>query len=232
MSGTGIGNRRIGVRRGGLLAALAGAILAAGCSEDPARKVQSAEQATRLEGLRDLAAANTEGSFAAAAQAIGHQDVMTAQAAVRAVALMPRRGAAAVLARVATEDRRPEVREEAALALSYCPGPQAVQVLREVVRKDAAAPVRAAAAIGMGRVGSLADVEFLLGVGDSDPDCVVQYQAVGALERILGIGFTFEPNLPEDQRRLTLEKVRESAMIRAEFLRSRPAMRRAKGTAP
>lgn len=227
---------REGMRKAKFISAVLGAVAAAaaagGCAEDPARKVQSAEQARRLEGLQELASENSERSFAAAAQAISHDDVMTARAAVRAIGRMPQRGAAPVLAKVLAADNRPEVREEAAVALSYCAAPEAAQVLREVVRKDAAAPVRAAAAIGMGRVGNLSDVELLLNVGDSDPDRLVQYQAVGALERILGIGFTFEPNLPEDRRRLTLEKVRESATVRAEVLRNRPAPHRAKGAAP
>ncbi|MCX5676688.1 MAG: HEAT repeat domain-containing protein [Planctomycetota bacterium] len=231
MSGARSDHTRSGVRWGGLLGAVAWAMLAAGCSEDPARNIESADQAARLKGLQDLAAANTEQSFAAAAKAIAHDDVMTARAAVRAVARMPQRGAVEVLARVVAEDRRPEVREEAALALSYCPEEKSAPVLRQVVKKDAAPQVRAAAAVGLGRVGRLSDVELLLSVSDSDADPLVQYQAVGSLEKILGIGFTFEPNLPEDRRRVTLERIRIAATIRANVLRSR-TVAQATGDAP
>jgi hypothetical protein len=230
MSGARTGHTQSDVRWGGLLGALAWAMLAAGCSEDPARNIESADQAARLEGLQALAATNTEQSLALAAGAIGHDDVMTARAAVRAVARMPQRGAAEVLARVVAEDRRPEVREEAALALSYCPEEKSAPVLRQVVKKDAAPQVRAAAAVGLGRVGRLSDTELLLDVSDSDADPLVQYQAVGSLEKILGIGFTFEPNLPEDHRRVTLERIRIAATIRANVLRSRTPAHRQAGT--
>ena len=126
---------------------------------------------------------------------------------------MPQQGAAAALTKVIAEDRRPEVREEAALALGACPTEKAVEALCEVIQKDAAPQVRAAAAVGLGRTGSLRNVEFLLRACESEKDPVVQYQTIGALEKILGIGFTFDPGLSPERRKITLERIRIAATI-------------------
>jgi len=215
-----------------LAAALLWAICLSGCSEDAATKVTSSDQAVRLEGLQKLPAENTQQSFSAAVQAIQHDDAATARAAVRTLGCMPQRGAVSALAKVIAEDRRPEIREEAALALSGCSPEKSSEVLREAVQKDVSPQVRAAAAIGLGRVGGLRDVEFLLHVCESDRDPLVQYQAVGALEKILGIGFTFDPGLSADRRRVTVERVRVAATIRAKVLRDRAHTHREAGRTP
>lgn len=221
------------VKTGRLTVALALAIFLGGCGEDAASKVASADQALRLEGLQKLPAAGNEQAFATAVQAIQHDDVVTACAAVRALRSMPKQQEAAMaLAKVAATDRRPEVREEAALALGYCPPEASAETLRTVVQTDAAPKVRAAAAIGLGRVGGLRDVEFLLHVCESDRDPLVQYQTVGSLEKILGIGFTFDPGLSADRRRVTVERIRVAATIRAKVLRDRAHAHRKAGRAP
>jgi HEAT repeat protein len=205
-----------------LTVALALAVFLGGCGEDAATKVASADQTVRLEGLQKLPAENTQQSFSAAVQATQHEDVVTARAAVRTLRSLPKQQeAATALAKVTATDRRPEVREEAALALGYCPPEASAETLRSVVQTDAAPQVRAAAAIGLSRVGGLRDVEFLLHVCESDRDPLVQYQAVGALEKILGIGFTFDPGLSADRRRVTVERIRVAATIRAKVLRDR-----------
>jgi HEAT repeat protein len=209
------------VKTSRLTVALALAVFLGGCGEDAATKVASADQATRLEGIQKLPAENTEKSFSAAVQATQHEDAATAIAAVRSLGSMPQQGAVSALAKVIAEDRRPEIREQAALALSGCSLEKSAEVLREVVEKDASPQVRAAAAIGMSRVGSLRDVEFLLRSCEREKDPVVQYQTIGALEKILGIGFTFDPQLSDDRRRVTMERIRVAATIRAKVLRDR-----------
>ncbi|MCX5685025.1 MAG: HEAT repeat domain-containing protein [Planctomycetota bacterium] len=197
------------------------AIFLGGCGEDPATKVASADQSVRLEGLQKLPA-NNEKALATAIQATQHEDVVTARAAVRALRSMPaQKEAATALAKVAATDRRPEIREEATMALGYCPPENSAEALCTVIEKDAAPQVRAAAAIGMSRVGTLKDVEFLLRTCEREKDPIVQYQTIGALEKILGIGFTFDPRLPEDRRKVTMERIRITATIRAKALRDR-----------
>jgi HEAT repeat protein len=197
------------------------AVVAAGCSESSAEKVQSSDQNKRLEGLRELSKERSEAALSAARAAIAHQDTTTAQAAVRAMGRMASDEAPAVLEKVVREDRRPEVRSEAALAISGARGPDLVATLRKVIQTDPSPQVRAAAAISLGRLGSLDDTEFLLDAAARDADPEVQRQAVGALQRILGIGFTFDARAPEDVRRLTLDRIRDAALIRARVLRER-----------
>lgn len=219
------------VKAGCLAVALSLAIFPAGCDKDAASQATSSDPATRLEGLQRLAAENTPQSVAIAVQAVQNEDVGTARAAVCALGKMPQQGGAAALAKVLAEDRRPAIRQEAALALSACPPEKAAEVLRETIEKDASPQVRSAAAIGMGRVGSLRDVEFLLRACEREPDPFVQYQTVGALEKILGIGFTFDPRLPEGRRRVTVERIRVAATIRAKVLRDQARTSR-KGDTP
>lgn len=192
-----------------------------GCSESPVDKVQSDDPAKRLAGLEELSRQDTEQALNTATRMITHTDTETAEAAVRAIGRMPRRRAVTVLAKTAAEDPRPTVRQQAALALSYGTEPSSVEVLKQVAKTDAAPQVRAAAATSLGRLGSLADVEFLLAQAESETDPIVQSRAIGALERILGIGFTFDPAAPANLRRVTMERIREAAQIRATVLRKK-----------
>jgi HEAT repeat protein len=206
-----------------LMITLLAVAMPAGCGPSAADKVASEDPAVRVEGLQELAAQDTEASLDRASDAIAHEDVSTACAAVRAVSRMSHRQAVVVLSRAAAEDRRPEVRREAALALSYGPEAASADVLRQTVRADADPGVRTAAATSLGRIGTLDDVEGLLAVALRDPDPEVQAHAVGALERLLGIGFTFNPRDPDELRRATLEQIRQAVVIRTKVLR---------GTAP
>ena len=214
------------VRTCGLAATLAWVMFLGGCSDDTtATKAASPEQAARLAALQELAVKNSEQSLATAVQAVQNEDVVTAKAAVRVIGRMPQQGATAALTKVIAEDRRPEVREEAALALGACPTEKTVEARCEVIQKDAAPQVRAAAAVGLGRTGSLRNVEFLLRACESEKDPVVQYQTIGALEKILGIGFTFDPGLSPERRKITLERIRIAATIRAKALRDQARTR-------
>ena len=62
------------------------AALAGGCSDSGPDKAKSESRAGRIEAMRDLAGQDSEQSLAAAREAIGHEDIVTACAAVRAVA--------------------------------------------------------------------------------------------------------------------------------------------------
>ena len=194
-----------------------------GCSESSSEKVQSADQAKRVEGLRELSQERSGAALDVVKGAIGHEDAVTARAAVRAAGRMAGEESRAALEKTVRDDRRPEVRREAALALSGSRGPSLVASLRKVIETDPSPQVRAGAAISLGRVGGLDDVEFLVGVAQQDTDIEVQRQAVGALQRILGIGFTFDTSAPPEVRRLTLDRIRDSAMIRARVLREKAA---------
>ena len=228
----GTGGMRQGVATTGLSAFVLGALLAAGCSESAVEKVKSPDQAKRLEGLQELARQDTPEALTLAREVIAHEDVTTARAAVRTVSRMSRRSAVSVLARVAAEEKRPQVREEAVLALSYGREPSSADELRQVLRTDADPRVRAAAATGLGRIGNLSDVEFLLEVADKDTEPLVQSHAVGALDRLLGIGFTFDASAPAEDRQVTLRLIRQAAMIRAQVLRARATGAQAKAGGP
>jgi HEAT repeat protein len=210
----------------GFAVALAWVMVLGGCGNDAAAtKATSAEQAAQLAALQQLPAQNNEKALATAVQAVQNEDVVTARAAVRAIGRMSQQDAPAALAKVITEDRRPEIREEAALALSSSTTEASVETLREVIQKDEAPKVRAAAAIGLGRTGSLRDVEFLLRAAETEKNPVVQYQTVGALEKILGIGFTIDPGLSPERRKITMERIRIAATIRARALRDQARTR-------
>ena len=199
------------------------ALVAAGCSDSSIDKVRSDDQAKRVEGLRELSEERSGAALDAVTGAIGHQDVVTARAAVRAAGRMAGEESRAALEKTVREDRRPEVRREAALSLSAARGPSLVESLKKAIQTDQSPQVRAGACISLGRVGGLDDVEFMIGVAQGDADIEVQRQAVGALQRMVGIGFTFDTSAPPEVRRLTLERIRDAAMIRARVLREKAA---------
>jgi HEAT repeat protein len=210
-----------------LILGLAGACLP-GC-QDPADKANSSDAVKAMEGLRELAKRGGDADVARIAEAVGHQDTMVASEAVRSLGSMRQAKAAEALKRVASTERRPEVREEAVLQLGRQTEGDPLVLLRRVVRSDPDPRVRAAAATSLGHMKSLADVPLLVEVAETDADPMVQARAVGAIERMIGLKFGYEAKDPPEERAKAVARVRSIAPTAAATLQQRRAQQNRAG---
>lgn len=190
----------------GLLAATVLA-LAAGCGESPADQLESGDRRARLEALGELAENGGGGALEAAAEAIRHDDLLTARMAVQAVERMHRRKVIEVLTE-AIRDPRPEIREEAALALGRTRDPESADVLEARLRYDSSPKVRAAAATAMGRLGKRELVDCLVKAALREEDLRVQSCAVGAVEKLMFVRFGYDSRASRKEREKALERMR------------------------
>ena len=182
----------------------------AGCS-DPAEKLKSADPAVCIEGLRQLARRESDEAVDRILGAANHPDEMVAVEAVRTLGDMRNPKATAAIGQVASQNKRAAVRQEAVIQLGRREGPEALVVLRKVVQVDPDPRVRGGALTAIVRQRSLGDVPLLVRVAESDGDLLVQTQAVGAVERLVGIRYRFNPSAPPEARQRVLEAVRLSA---------------------
>ncbi len=193
----------------------AGLIVGGGCS-DPSEQLDSPDALKRLEAIRAL---EKQGGSAAAeglAKAAGHEDAMTARAAVLALSAINHPSALASLKEVVASDPRGSVRALGVVALARAARDaaarkEAAEVMRRVVRGDQAAMVRAEAAGALGKVGSVEDVDLLVEVTGMDRSKVVISRAAGAVDRLLGVKFRYDPTAPREKREERLRVIREVA---------------------
>jgi len=209
---------------------LLGWLLASGCGDSPTENVSSSEQAKRIEALRVLANRDDDEALAKVAQAIQHDDLVTAREAVRAVGRMPGERSGPVLSRVATSDQRPEVRREAAVQLGRVRSPTRAETLRRTIVTDPDPAVRAEAVMALGRIGQPSDAHMLVDLLDKpDEELLVQKAAVTAIERLTGLrfGYDFEASGPE--RQIMHKRMRYWAGATERLLRIREFQMRKEG---
>ena len=179
-----------------------------GCRESPDVKARSNDPTERVAAVRDLARDGSEAALAQLEPLAAHEDPRTALEACRAIGRTPRPRAARALAGVLQADRRPEVRLEAAIQLGYRPEREAAEALRGAVEADAEPRVRAAAAASLGKIGDLADVPLLVRVAETAADPLLEAAAVEAVERIVRMGFCYNPAAPEKDRQAAIRRMR------------------------
>lgn len=192
----------------------AGLIVGGGCS-DPSEQLDSPDALKRLEAIRALEKRGDSAAAEGLAKAAGHEDAMTARAAVLALSAIDHPSAQAALKEVVAGDPRGSVRALAVFALARARDPaarkEAAEVMRRVVRGDQAAMVRAEAAGALGKVGSVEDVDLLVEVTGMDRSKMVISRAAGAVDRLLGVKFRYDPTAPREKREERLRVIREVA---------------------
>jgi HEAT repeat protein len=187
------------------------AAVAAGCS-DPAAQLNSDDPAAHIEAIRSLAQQGTDAAADEMARTAAQADEATAGEAVRGLGRIETQRALGALVGAAESDARPQVRTEAVVQLGYRRDARAAESLGGVLRSDPDAPVRAAAAASLGKLGRLQDVELLVQVAETDPNVAVQCAAVRAVERVVRLGFLYDPTAPEAERREAIARVRSRAL--------------------
>ena len=152
--------------------------------------------------IQDLA---NNGDDAALVKEASNKD---SKAACRAVRVMGRVGTRALPGiRAAMKDTRPEVRQEAMIAVSSAGNEGDTPVLSNVVAADESAVVRAAAARTLGRMKAYTEVELLLKAMDDD-DLNVRRHANAAIVKIIGASVSFKASDPVEKRRADIASMR------------------------
>ncbi len=207
--------------------AAAGVLLVAGCGPD------ATEETRKLRHVRDL---GKDEAVEELAQVVNDENEALAIEAVvslgRAGRSERRRAARRVLYSVADKDERPRVRQAAVRAISRAPtpdeGPRSRQVLRRLAQVDPAPRVRAEACDALGEVGTLEDVEFLVGVATGpNQELIVESRAVAAVEGLLDITFNYDSRAADSERRAALRRIKELAPAIARKYMRHPRGRRA-----
>jgi HEAT repeat protein len=201
-----------------ILAAIgaAGAAFLSGCG-DPTADLDSGDAATTVKALRECAKIDSENVATKVAGIVEHEDTMVAAEAVRSLGRMDRPVARKALRDVATgaREKRGAVRQEAVIQLGRQDDPEVLPVLRQVVQADPDPSVRAAAATSIARQRSLPDVALLVEIAEKETDPIVQARAVGAVERLIGLKFGYDPKDPPELRRKALLRMRSIALAAA-----------------
>jgi hypothetical protein len=117
---------------------------------------------------------------------------------------------------VAGSDERPRVRQAAVQAISRTRQPEeqprSREVLRRLARLDPDPRVRAEACDGLGDVGTLEDVQFLVDVATSPgQELMVESRAVAAIEDLLDIDFQYSSRASQSERRDALGRIKRIA---------------------
>ena len=196
----------VGVVLGGIFLGLA----ASGCS-DPGGRLNSTDANERFEAIRDLEQQGSEEAVARLAKAATHEDTGTAIEAIWALSRVNSKRAARDLSKVATSERRAQVRQVAMMALARRNEPVSRETAVRVLQSDSDPSVRGEAAAALGRVGTLDDVKLLAETAATDGSAVVEGRSVAAVERLLHVRFRYDPGASADERREVLERVRRLA---------------------
>ena len=204
-------------RATGMTAFAAGALaclMMAGCS-DPTVNLESGDADETIRALRQCAKTPSEKVVERVAQVVSHEDTMVAAEAVRSLGRMQHPKAVETLADVAggKTDRRSALRQEAVVQLGRLREAReaVLPVLRDVVQHDPDPRVRGAAAVSLSKQQSLLDVPLLMEVAENETDRVVQAQAVGAVERMVGLKFGYDPSASQEEREAALRRMRRVA---------------------
>jgi HEAT repeat protein len=131
--------------------------------------------------------------------------------AVRAVGRLRTDRTIDVLLDIATADARPALRFEATTLLARLDDPRVRPALRRILRDDADAHVRAAAALGLAKVGTVADALVLVEAAEEAfrrGDLETESAAVGAVERLMGYGVRYEATDAAEAREAAIDRLR------------------------
>jgi len=198
-----------------LVAAAVAGLAVAGCS-DPSVDLESGDASETIQALRACDKTADEKVVERVAEVVSHKDTMVAAEAVRSLGRMRHPAAVDALKDVAggTKERRSPLRQEAVIQLGRQRGAkeEVLPVLREIVQRDPDPRVRGAAAVSISKQRSLHDVALLMEVAENETDCVVQAQAVGAVERMVGLKFGYDPQAPKAERDKALKRMRRFAI--------------------
>ncbi len=148
------------------------------------------------------------GDVEALAQEVDHQRIEVARRAVRGLGRIGRRAAPRIenLLRV---NPRPEVREEAALALAKAAGDERALVLAEAAKRDKSPDVRAAAVTGLASVRAVDEMEAIF---DAllDENRMVRIRAAAAVDKITGRRWELYVDGPAHKRAEAVQKLRQA----------------------
>ncbi|MFO8011960.1 MAG: HEAT repeat domain-containing protein [Phycisphaerae bacterium] len=187
----------------------------AGCS-DPTVDLESGDSKETIAALRECADAASEKVAERVEEVVSHEDTMVAAEAVRTLGRMRHPRAVDALKKVAAGDkeRRSALRQEAVIQLGRQRDAKekVLPVLRDILQRDPDPRVRGAAAVSISKQKSLHDVALLMEVAENETDRVVQAQAVGAVERMVGLKFGYDPSAPKAERDAALERMRRFAI--------------------
>lgn len=187
----------------------------AGCS-DPSADLDSGDANETIKALRACAEDADEETAKRVADVVSHEDTMVAAEAVRSLGRMRQGVAVEALKQVASgqKDRRTPLRQEAVIQLGRQrqAKEEVLPVLREILQRDPDPRVRGAAAVSLAKQKSLHDVALLMEVAENETDRVVQAQAVGAVERMVGLKFGYDPSASKAERDAALERMRRFAI--------------------
>jgi hypothetical protein len=200
-------------------------LCAAGCTGAPDSSTPPGVSAG-VKRIRNVAKEDTEEAVRVLAEAATHEDLATAVEAVRGLGRMRRPAAGAVLVQTARRDARPEVRMEAVVALGYREDEVAVRQLREMVEAEPDPTIRGAASAALGRAGEYEDALVLLGQVERETNLAAQAREVGALERLVGARFAFDPKASPEERRQAIERMRMGVPAMVKRLKTYAAPKR------
>ncbi|MBL7219721.1 MAG: HEAT repeat domain-containing protein [Phycisphaerae bacterium] len=111
--------------------------------------------------------------------------------------------------RRALEDRRPQIRQKAAIACARAADPKvAAPLLAKVARTDKSPVVRAAAVTGLGRARAYDEMETLLAEMNDD-DVIVRGRAAEAVVNIIGRRYPYNLNAPPAKRLESIARIRK-----------------------
>jgi len=196
---------------------LVAGIALCGC-RDSSQGLNASDAEDRRKALAALAKEDSESAAEKVSKMVGHEDLATAGDAVWALGRMTNPRATEVLRQVALRDARPKIRCEAAVAVGQRRSEASVKVLRQMVQTDQSPDVRAEAAASLGNVGSVADIDVLVGAVESasaPQDLPVESRAMGAIERLVGVTFYYDPKALPAERRKAIDRMRMVARAAA-----------------
>jgi HEAT repeat protein len=138
-------------------------------------------------------------------KAAGSKDLKSARRSVRA---MGRVGYKAILGiKAAMKDPRPEVRQEAMIAVSQAGTEKELPDVVTVALEDKSPAVRADACLALGRMKAYTKIDTLLAaMGDEDAN--VRRRANKAIVKIIGAGVSFNPKASVEKRTKAIDKMR------------------------
>ena len=208
------------MRSVGCVAVVAASLVAAGLPVGCSDQGESPRMG-RMREIRNAARRGGDDAASRIERAAADADGALAIEAVLALGRMREEAARAALRRVVGNEQRESVRAAAVRALGSRPtgvsDTESVAVLRRVASTDSAPAVRAEAAAAVGKVGTLDDVPFLADLAAADPSVAVQSRAVGAVEVLTGYRFPYDSRASDQERRETLERLKEDACRIAAF---------------
>ena len=191
-------------RRSAVPALLFSAIALFGCG-GRAPELDADRREERLEAVRQLP--DSAGGAGRAAEAARHEDVATAREAVRRLGRMSAPAAREALRRLASDEARSPVREEAIVMLARHRDAALGTLFVERLGADPAPAVRAAAAAAIGRADYWDGLDALIAALE-DEDAAVRRAANAGLWRLCRLDFGFRPEATPQERAQVVARLR------------------------